>query len=304
LISFRYHLVSIVAVFLALALGVLVGTTVVNQGVINDLTNRTNSASKRAADLRKQVGDLQTQINRLNSFSSIVEPLLVDNQLNGTPVVMVTQEGVDASEVDGVRKVLGDAGANVLAELVVTGRMALADEGSRAAMARLLGDPSSATPDQLTHAAAVGLGTRLAEGPGADGIDLLDGLRTAGFVAIRASSTPVASIGGADQVMVLLSGGRAAPPLDPTLFLQPLAQTLVTASQPVAAAETVDTVYPFIPLLRSDSSVDGHLITVDDADQLPGRVALVLGLRDILLSPGNGGDYGVKDGAATLIPKP
>ncbi|HEX9235182.1 MAG TPA: copper transporter, partial [Actinomycetota bacterium] len=112
MISFRYHLVSIVAVFLALALGVLVGTTVVNQGVINDLTNRTNSASKRAADLRKQVGDLQTQINRLNSFSSIVEPLLVDNQLNGTAVVMVTQEGVDASEVDGVRKVLGDAGAN------------------------------------------------------------------------------------------------------------------------------------------------------------------------------------------------
>ena len=60
----------------------------------------------------------------------------------------------------------------------------------------------------------------------------------------------------------------------------------------------------FVPLLRDDGSVDGHLVTVDDADLTSGRVALVLGLRDLLATPGKGGDYGVKAGASALLPRP
>jgi hypothetical protein len=46
------------------------------------------------------------------------------------------------------------------------------------------------------------------------------------------------------------------------------------------------------------------MVTVDNADQAPGRVALVYGLRDILASPGDGGDYGVGPGASALLPNP
>jgi hypothetical protein len=35
-----------------------------------------------------------------------------------------------------------------------------------------------------------------------------------------------------------------------------------------------------------------------------GRIAVVLGLRDLLETPGHGGHYGVKPGATSLIPKP
>ncbi|HEX2068816.1 MAG TPA: copper transporter, partial [Actinomycetota bacterium] len=45
--------------FLALALGVLLGTTVVNQGVIENLSQRTNNAVTRSEQLRSQVGELQ-----------------------------------------------------------------------------------------------------------------------------------------------------------------------------------------------------------------------------------------------------
>ena len=45
-------------------------------------------------------------------------------------------------------------------------------------------------------------------------------------------------------------------------------------------------------------------VTVDNADQAPGRAALILGLRNLLTSPGSGGDYGVKAGASSLLPKP
>jgi Copper transport outer membrane protein, MctB len=59
-----------------------------------------------------------------------------------------------------------------------------------------------------------------------------------------------------------------------------------------------------VTLIRKDESMDGHLVTVDNADQIPGRVALVFGLRDLLATPGKGGDYGVKDGASSILPKP
>jgi len=302
LISFRYHLVSIVSVFMALALGVLVGTTVVNQGIVNDLRRRTDAAVKNSDKLRSQVADLNTQIDMARSFENIVMPMLIKGQLTGVDVVLVTQQDVSASDVDSVRRALSDAGATVVAEIVVTNRMALSDNSSRADLAAVLGTTSGA-PD-LAKQAARAVGERLANGPGlATTDDLLTKLSSSGFLVTR-GGTGTSAIGGGGQAVVLLSGATTPPAVDPGLFLAPLAATLVQSQRPVAAAETQTTVAPFVPLLRDDGSLDGHLVTVDDADSMPGRMALVLALRDLLASPGKGGDYGVKAGASALLPKP
>jgi hypothetical protein len=303
LISFRYHLVSIVSVFLALALGVLVGTTVVNQGVIDDLNNRTNSAVKRAKDLEAQVGDLQGQLKEWNSFATAVEPLLVEGQLTGTEVVLVTQEGVDPADLERVRRALEDAGGKVVAELVITKRMALTDEAARVELAELVGSFQSTDPVGLAEAAAQRLASRLTAGPGSPDADLIDRLRTAGFLVMRGGGTPE-DIGATFQSVVLLAGGSDARVVDPARFLQPLATSLVESSRPLVAAETTQTALPFVPLIRNDGALDGDLVTVDNADQIPGRVAIVFGLRDLLASPGQGGDYGVKDGASGILPRP
>jgi hypothetical protein len=72
----------------------------------------------------------------------------------------------------------------------------------------------------------------------------------------------------------------------------------------VVAAETLESEYPFVQLVRNNGSIDGRLVTVDNADQVSGRIAIVLGLRNLLQSPGQGGDYGVKEGASGLLPQP
>lgn len=304
MISFRYHLVSIVAVFLALALGVLVGTTVVNQGIVDDLRRRTNAAVQNSDKLRDQIADLKTQLDASKSFESIVMPTLIRDQLTGAEVLVVTQQDVAASDVDGVRRALTDAGASVVAEIVVTNRMALSDSNSRADLARTLGTAESAGPDELAKQAAQAVGARLANGPGlTSSDDLLSSLDSAGFVVLR-GGTGTSGIGGTGQAVVLLSGTTRPPAVDAGLFMVPLAAALVEAQRPVAAAEIQATVAPFVSLLRDDGSLDGHLVTVDDADSMPGRLALVLGLRDLLASPGKGGDYGVKAGASALLPKP
>lgn len=169
MISFRYHLVSIVSVFLALALGVLVGTTVVNQGVIDDLNNRVNSAVKRAEEARTQVGDLQQQVKEWGRFATAAEPLLVEGRLTGTEVVIVTQEGVDASNVERVRRTLQDAGGTVAAELVLTRQIALADQSSRSLLAAMVGRVETADPAGLAVEAARRLALRLTGGPASPG---------------------------------------------------------------------------------------------------------------------------------------
>jgi len=303
LISFRFHLVSIVSVFLALALGVLVGTTVVNQGVLNDLRHRTDSAVDRSRTLEKQVADLQGQLKDWGNFATSVEPLLVDGQLTGRDVVLVTQEGVDAADLEGVRRTLQDAGGKVVSELVITKRMALTEQRARADLAELVGSSQSTDPVDLAEEAAGRFAARLTGGPDTPEADLLDRLRTSGFLIIRGGGTPQ-DIGATFQSFVLLAGGRDPPLLDPAQFLQPLASSLVESSRPVVAAETTETASSLVTLIRQDGSMDGHLVTVDNADQIPGRVALVFGLRDLLASPGKGGDYGVKDDASGILPKP
>jgi hypothetical protein len=304
LISFRYHIVSIVAVFLALALGVVVGTTVVNQGIIADLKSRTDAATKNADNLRKEMNDLRTDMATSQLFENTILPLLVGGQLAGAQVTLVTQQDVIPSEVDGVLRVLEESGATVTGELVITNRMTLSDAPSRSDLASAIGAVDSGVPEQLAQEAAHAIATRLADGPGTLTPDPLDALHAAGFVVIRGGSGGTATVGGPGQAFILLAGSDRPSALDPGLFLVPLASELVQASLPVAAAETKNSVDPFVLTLRADGNLDGHMVTVDNADQTPGRVAVVYGLRDLLGAAGTGGDYGVKTGATSLLPRP
>jgi hypothetical protein len=305
LISFRYHVVSIVAVFLALALGVLLGTTVVNQGVIENLSQRTNDAVSRSEQLRSQVSELQAEVRSWDRFGAAVEPMLISGQLTAREVVMVTQEGVDAAEIDGVRQALTDAGASVVAVIVVTNRMALLDDDARTDLRTIIGPLAPATdPAELSEGAARELAARLANGPVGGATDLLGELIDARFLVVRDGTGTIEQIGRASQALSVLAGGAREPVLTPESFLAPLTVALAENARPVVAAETAETAYPFVPFLRRDGSLDGQVVTVDNADTMPGRIAIVLGLRDLLQEPGRGGHFGVKGGASALIPRP
>ena len=308
MVSFRYHVVSIVAVFLAIGLGILMGTTVVRQGVVEELRKRADGAVRTTHSLQKDVTDLRRQLQALNNVAPELQHLLVTGELAGRAVVLVTSEGVDFSEVDGVRKVLGDSGADVSGVLVMTSRMALTDDGLRQRLAGVLGLSGASDQAELSRQAAEALALRLAGGapPDVKTADLIDQLAQAQFLQKQfVASGGVQQLGGPDQPVVVLGGSRGKPAVDPAAFFVPLIDSLVESNHPVAVAETFDTSYDFVSLVRKDGSADGRVLTVDDADQMPGRVALVLGLRNILDS-GAGGcqDFGVKPDACGSIPTP
>lgn len=309
MISWRYHLVSIVAVFLALGLGVLAGTTVLDQGLVNTLRSQTTELRKDLDDLRQTVTEQRRDLATLTAFGEQALPYLVSDRLFGRPVVIVTQDGVEDATLAEARRALDLSGANILTTLTVRAEMVADDPSTRAELAGIVGMPETSAPDELAAAAASALAQRLATAPGAAGADddLLGDLLSAGFVTAgqpAISDASLAQIGGPGQIVVVIGGGPAdvAPP--PTSFLVPLTTSLVTLGMTTAAAEGLAAEAGFVPAVREEVDADTQpLATVDDADLPIGGAALVLGIQEVVLS-GTGGDYGVGDGASRLLPSP
>src|SRR5262249_1574132 len=81
-ISFRYHLVSIIAVFLAMALGIVVGTTALNGPITTDLRKQVNSLKGDRTNLANQVKVLQNQADDSSAFADAFGAQIVTNALS------------------------------------------------------------------------------------------------------------------------------------------------------------------------------------------------------------------------------
>lgn len=301
MISFRFHLVSLVAVFLALGLGVLAGTTVLNKGIVTVLQAQTENLREQSAGLRDRVERLEDEARMWAAFGNQAMEHLVAGRLPGTDVILITQEGTDGAGIQGARRALEEAGAELRAVLSVHRRMTLDRGSDRQALALAIGtsgDDAGALQEQAAEALAI----RLAFG--STGNDVLAGLLDAGFLVNRGpglDGDALRQLGGNREVFVVVAGGPEGADPSPTDFLVPLVRRLVIQGEAVAAAESLDSQYEFVGLLRGDGLVSDQMVTQDNVDRLPGEVGLVLALQG-LLTNGEGGHYGVKGGATASIP--
>ncbi|HZA60891.1 MAG TPA: copper transporter [Actinomycetota bacterium] len=301
MVSFRFHLVSLVAVFLALGLGVLTGTTVLNRGIVTQLENNTNQLVETAGRLREEVRDLQRDVDVWQRFGSEVGTHLIEDRLVTQDAVLITQEGTDNAAIDRVRRGLETAGAEVRAVLSVDRRMAMAEAGDAQELARVL-ESEETDPNDLGEEAAAMLAARLTTG--ARGPDLLDRLLGSGFLLNRGPGLGLAAlrdIGGPTQLVVIVAGGTTPPLIEPDRFLVPLVDELAGGGGLVSAGEGSTSMYPFVELLRSDTTLSRLVVTQDNVDELTGEVGLILALED-LVEDRRVGHYGVKGGVDGLIP--
>ena len=318
MISLRYHIVSLVAVFLALALGIVVGSTVLQEGTVSAL--RTTSERVRQESERNRTENLvlQQELARQRSFAAAVLPDLVRNRLKGQSVVLVDTDKVDGGVRDSVRKVLEDAGAKVDGQVTFAdGRLALTAEGDRTALGRLVA-ADAADPDVLRGELVRKLAGRLATPaalPRANpqrASDMLTGLQDADFLADLKLATPLAD--GTDpfprqgSIFVLL-GPTDGTPLAPEAFLVPLADEVsARAAGPVAGAEAIsagvapNTTTSWILALRDRREVSRRVSGIDDVDSAYGQLALVQALQGQLQQQ-PAGQYGIKAGASGLLPE-
>jgi Copper transport outer membrane protein, MctB len=117
MIDFRYHVVSIVAVLLALALGLFLGSTTLQGRVFDDLKGRADQVNAENGTLRGQLRVANQQLTEAQQFDSALAPVVLSGQLTGETVALVSAPGVSGSDRSAISAALTQAGADVTADV-------------------------------------------------------------------------------------------------------------------------------------------------------------------------------------------
>jgi Copper transport outer membrane protein, MctB len=315
-INFRFHLVSLVAVFLALALGVVMGSTVIDRAIVDRLSSQIESVKKRADAERADNRVLRDQVKGLETFIAQSQPQVTARRLNQVSVTVVAVRGVPAEDVKGATDILRSAGALVPGVLWIEDGFSSPDPGARTKLVQAMGDSGLAT-DDLRQVALEALGHRLAAGPrvtavstsAESGLDTLVALTDAGLATFDPMGGGAVSLDSwpAQGSRMLVIDGSQAHPLPGTLTI-PILRAAAAAGGRLALAEvfrptaTIKARGAVVRGVRDDVALSRVVSTVDDLDDTRGQVALTLAVQE--LGTGRAGHYGEGPGASSQLPTP
>lgn len=277
--NLRYHVASLAAVFFALAVGLLLGTVVVERGVLDSQrSSLVDGLQSEFKSIREENGQLRTDLERERSFAqAAVEPLVAD-KLKGETVVLL----VNAGRTDG----LSDAVSTLEAAGARTAIVALAEEGAglrdtatSQSIEAVIGDV--ADYDELVSRTTTGLAAEWSA-PGARPIT--QALLAGGKLTIDDFPADVT----ADAVVLLAAWDGKPDPVGVKL-----ASALRAAGTRVVGAQSQ----------RSETGVaaaaaESGISSVDNIGTPEGDVSLVW-----VLSGAAEGRFGVDDGVDRLFPK-
>src|SRR5438132_14066525 len=96
MINFRYPLVSLIAVFLALAIGIALGATVIDRAIVDGLRSRIHTVDEKADATSKANQLLRGENDRQDTFITGITLAAVQGRLTGHPVLVFAERGVDS----------------------------------------------------------------------------------------------------------------------------------------------------------------------------------------------------------------
>jgi hypothetical protein len=279
--NFRYHIASLVAVFLALSIGLLLGTIVVERGTLNaQRTTLVDSLQKEYTTLRTDNTTLKAQLDTNTAFVADAAPVLIDSRLAGRTVMVLTNAGrADAAAAvsDAVAKA---GGAAVTATFRDVG-FGLKDKTLAAKVAAVLATDANA---DLTAPVADALAREFSDAPGTPS-PVTDVLVAAGELSMN---TPD---GSGTPALIVTTGSFDDKPdaAEISLATAGKAHGLIAAG-----AETTKRATGV-----AAAAADAGLPSVDDADTPVGQVSLVW----VLLGRATG-RYGAAKGVDAAYPSP
>ncbi|MEU5880449.1 copper transporter [Spirillospora sp. NPDC047279] len=310
MIDFRYHLVSIVAIFLALALGIILGSTTLSQSVADSLRSQATAAKERGDRLRAENTTLTQQIRGEEQFAQVLGPQIVTERLRGQSVVFVETPGAASEALEQVSELAQQAGATVTGRVTIQKKFLNDDQEQTVDILAGQLKPEGVTfasdasaydkAGAVLASAIVTKDTAKAGREDASGGAVLGGFKQAGYVTtsgkpgqhatlavVMAPSTPYTASGGDTDNKALLSV---------TTALDAAAGGTVLGGPNTAAQKG-----GLISALRG-SDVDKNVSSVDMADKSSGQVVVILSLQDELA--GKAGQYGIGPDASGYLPSP
>jgi hypothetical protein len=278
--SARYHATSLIAVFLALAIGILIGAEFGGDTLSNTRKDLEHSLTGNLQDARRQADELSGELGRANEFSSRVYPVLVRDRLRGRRIGLIAFGDLPGGVYGAIESALAPAGGHLVGVGVV--REPIDTSGLAADLAKTRFAKVARDPDAQT-ALGVGLGRQIVRGG-----TLLEPVRRHLFS--RASG----NFGALDAVIVVRN-----QPQD----MGPGRRAVVGRIESGVTSGITATHTPAVGVESSEaepSSVSfftgNDLSSVDDVDLVAGRLATVFALL------GAEGSFGIKGSADRLLP--
>lgn len=301
MISLRQHAISLAAVFLALAVGLFIGS-----GFVGDQVNSLTGAKRdRLADITDERDQLNEALNAANSFDAAVAPRLIADTLDGQSVLVVTAPNAADSDVDAVKESIATAGGDFAGQIGLTDEL-LADtsaEKLRTIIDQTIPAGASLRADFTDSGSRAGdlLGVLTLSADGQRPVDAsargtgLEALREGGYIgfvdnAVRPADLVLMVTGDAvgddagaqGQVTARLAAAMAARGQGGVLLGR---SGSAQGGSPIA-------------VVRSDPTLGNAVSTVDNLDQQTGRITAILALQAD--ADGNTGAYGTGPGATAI----
>jgi len=312
-ISLRQHIFSLVAVFVALAVGIAAGSTVVRGPLLDSTRARLEAAEENIEIERAENDELAAELAQLDDWVVDGPSQLLDGRLPDSGVLVVVTGDVDDDVVDGVLRSVRASAGTLLGELRIDPLVMDPEQSQRVAEVMGVQASEEIVPMEVFGSRIAELAPTVANAfAGKSSVDAAVVLREAfgdledaGLVDLLEVSPDEVTVSSVD-LLVLTDRNLAHDPA-------PMLGALITVSDPAGSAlpllvaevgrigQDNDAPVPsFVGAIRDSGRLRDEVSTVDNAETILGWVAMVLGLeagRD-----GSVGHFGYRDGADGAIP--
>lgn len=318
MIDFRYHLVSLISVFLALAVGIVLGAGPLRENLGDQLAGQVEQLRSEQDTLRTTNGQLTDKNDQLTSFITAAGPELVAGSLEGRRVALLTDHASTRAEMDKVDALLKASGATVTVRVTLQAALwdpSQADRRSRGVDA-LHAIDSSLTASGVTDGEilaraidrlALGGDDRLSSEQRSDAWEALMAEQLIALDGDTASRADAVLMGSADPTQLQVTGEDATTASQRAQGLQQAQAAVLTALSRGDVPTVVAGITPgndsstsILRTVRGDSSY-ARLSTTDRLQESDGPLLAVLALAEQVR--GGEGDYGTASDADSRLPQ-
>lgn len=313
MISLRSHAISLAAVFLALAIGIALGSGLLSNTVLSGLRDDKAQMQTEIDTLTNDRNALNEKLSAAGDFDAQMAPRILRGSLADKSVVLFRTPDAADDDVDALSRLVSESGGTVTGTVGLTREFV--DANSAEKLLSVVNSPivpagtqlSTTTVDQGSQAGdLLGIALLVDKDPKRPPVNddqrdtVLTALRDTGFITygaerIGAANTALIVTGGAlgDD-----AGNQGATVARFAAGLAPHGSGVVLAGRDGAATGT-----SAVAVARSDNALTSTVSTVDDVDRESGRITTVLALS-ALTANGKPGQYGTGQGAtAVTVPQ-
>ena len=309
MISLRQHAFSLAAVFLALAVGVVLGSGFLSDTLLSSLRDEKRDLYTQINGLNDQKNVLTEKLSAANNFDNQLVGRMVHDALGGKTVVVFRTPDAKDDDVAAVSKIVGQAGGAVTGTVSLTQEFVDANSAEKlrtvvnssilpagAQLSTKLVDQGSQAGDLL----GITLLTNPNPTPAVEDVQrdtVLAALRDTGFITYQPSD----HIGAANAAIVITGGGLPQDAGNQGVSVARFSAALAPhgSGTLLAGRDGSATGGAAVAVTRADAGMAAAISTVDDVDTAPGRITAILGLHD-LINGGHVGQYGTGHGATSI----